>query len=91
MSITRTMSKCCCGAIIETPSTAELREWHILHGVCLAPKPTIVIPNHTEIRRKLWRDVAVAVAGSSNAQNKISTSSWADYVLAEFDKRYREY
>lgn len=49
------------------------------------------IPNHTEVRRKLWRDVAIAVAASSNAQQKSSMHGWADYALAEFDKRFPAY
>jgi hypothetical protein len=95
MSITRTVSKCCCGAEIETPSSSELREWHVLHTGCLAPKaPALlppVIPNHTEIRRKLWRDVAIGVATSSNSKLTGSMSTWADFALAEFDKRFKEY
>ena len=91
MSVMKTTSTCGCGATIETSSTSELREWYVRHNICLAPKPAIVIPNHTEIRRKLWRDVAVAVAGSSNAQHKTSTSAWADFALAEFDKRFKDY
>lgn len=95
MSITRTLSKCACGASIETPSTSELTDWHKAHAVCLTPKapelPKDYIPNHTEVRRKLWKDVVIAVAASSNAQQKSSMHGWADYALAEFDKRFPAY
>lgn len=96
MTITRTLSKCCCGAEIETPSSAELREWSAAHAGCLPFKkpPTLLpehIPNHAEVRRKLWRDVAIAVATSSNARVTSSMVAWADAALQAFDKRFEAY
>lgn len=46
------------------------------------------VAEHQRQRRELWKQVAVAVASSSNSTTKGSMTSWADHALAEFDKRF---
>ncbi|MBL4753830.1 MAG: hypothetical protein JKY52_09600 [Flavobacteriales bacterium] len=46
--------------------------------------------NKETIRMKLWKDVAVVVAGASNSTRESSPARWADEVLKGFDKRFPE-
>lgn len=43
-----------------------------------------------EIRKKLWCDVAVGVASSSNSSRITSMKEWADRAVSEFDKKFSE-
>ena len=43
---------------------------------------------HEKMRRRLWCDVAAAVASSWNCHDKPVPGKWADAVLADFDERF---
>ena len=43
-----------------------------------------------DYRKQLWVEVAVAVASSDNATRPSSMTTWADFALSEFDKRFPE-
>ena len=45
---------------------------------------------YVDIRKKLWIDVAIAVASSNNSTIKHSMESWANAALDAFDKRFKE-
>ena len=40
-------------------------------------------------KEELWSKVFIAVAGSDNVKDKSTCSSWADYAVEEFEKRFR--
>lgn len=44
---------------------------------------------HEQMRRKLWCDVATGVASLFNCKDKDAPVGWADYVLREFDNRFK--
>jgi hypothetical protein len=50
-----------------------------------APKSKI-----KDIRMKLWCDIAIAVAGSSNCTDINAPTKWADRVLVNFDNTFPE-
>lgn len=47
-----------------------------------------MIKGTDSIREELWKDIAVAVASSSNVAKSEICTIWADQILAEFDKRF---
>ncbi len=46
--------------------------------------------NHEDLRKELWIEIAVAVASADNSTNKASCAAWADYVLNDFDERFKK-
>jgi hypothetical protein len=44
--------------------------------------------DHEEIRKELWCNVWVAVAGASNSTKSELVSLWADRALRDFDERF---
>lgn len=44
--------------------------------------------NERDYRKELWIAIAAAVASANNAIHKQTMISWADYAVAEFDKRF---
>ena len=42
------------------------------------------------IKDELWSKVFIAVASSSNINDKSICASWADYAAEEFEKRFPE-
>jgi hypothetical protein len=52
-------------------------------------KMTADATTHENFRKKLWCDVAAAVATNSHPDMRCeSMTDWADAALAEFDKRF---
>lgn len=48
-------------------------------------KLTETIVNDSE---ELWKEIAIAVAGSGNSIDKKSAVYWADYIVEEYKKRF---
>jgi hypothetical protein len=44
--------------------------------------------DHEEIRKELWCNVWVAVAGASNSTRSDIVTTWADRALKDFDERF---
>lgn len=47
--------------------------------------PTITDPYD---ERRLWQEIAIAVASSSNANDKGSMNGWADHAVEAYRRRY---
>lgn len=45
--------------------------------------------NMEELKMKLWAEVAVAVARSSNSTHKQFMVEWADYAVEVFETRFK--
>ena len=43
-----------------------------------------------DYRKELWIGVAISVAGASNCNNSSSPASWANSVLAAFDRQFKD-
>ncbi len=43
-----------------------------------------------DYRKELWIGVAISVAGASNCNNSSSPASWANTVLAAFDRQFKD-
>ena len=42
------------------------------------------------MRKQLWMSVAIAVARATNSSQKESCCTWANHVLEQFDKKFRD-
>jgi len=74
-----------------SPNCQEV-EYHLefLEGMVQGFKQSLNRLPQTDLRKKLWIDVAVAVAAASNSTTKYTMEKWADHALAEFDKRFKD-
>ena len=48
-----------------------------------------MVKEHEQIRKELWVKMAYAYVNSSNSTDKDRAAIWADKILEDFDKRFK--